>query len=124
MRIEVAVGASAAMLVLLGCSSPASDTSPTSTTTLSAVALSGLDAKAQGYKDALLAAGVPASQPDSTTLAMVQGICRQISDGTPETEIVANLRPLADYAAMMSAGKLTGAQVAQLYLDTARSRYC
>jgi ABC-type phosphate/phosphonate transport system substrate-binding protein len=111
-------------VVLLGCSSTQTESSAKSTTTLSDIALGGLDAKAQAYKDALLAAGIPASQPDSTTLAMVQGICRQISDGTPETEIVANLRPLADYAAMMSAGKLDGAQVAQLYLDTARATYC
>lgn len=124
MKVGLAVAAMAGMLALMGCSSTASDTSANSTTTLSDIALGGLDAKAQAYKDALLAAGVPASQPDSTTLAMVQGICRQISDGTPEAEIVANLRPLADYAAMMSAGKLTGAQVAQLYLDTARTTYC
>ncbi len=83
-----------------------------------------LDPRALTYKDALLAAGIPSSQSNSTTLMLAEGICRQIGAGTGDPAILENLRPLAAYTASLSGGHLTGDQVAQIYLDKARTSYC
>ncbi len=83
-----------------------------------------LDPRATEYKDALLAAGIPSSQSNSTTLMLAEGICRQIAAGTDDTAILENLRPLAAYTASLSGGQLTGDHVAQIYLDKARTSYC
>lgn len=83
-----------------------------------------LDPRAAAYKDALLEAGIPSSQSNSTTLMLAEGICRQIAAGTDDPAILENLRPLAAYTASLSGGQLTGDQVAQIYLDKAQTSYC
>ena len=83
-----------------------------------------LDERARMYRDALFDQGIPKNQSDSTTLLLAQGICKQLGAGTPEPEILDNLRSLADYTATQSQDALTGDRVARLYLDTAKSTYC
>ncbi|KAA0021085.1 DUF732 domain-containing protein [Antrihabitans cavernicola] len=117
----------AACVVVAGCGSTespaASEVSSTPVVTGSAPQ-PPLDTRAQQYRDALFAAGIPRSQSDSTTLLLAEGICRQLTAGTPEPAILDNLRPLADYTATQSHGSLTGDRVAHLYLDTAKAGYC
>lgn len=120
----------AACLTLAGCATPDTPAAPADSPAPSvndrkaADRGSQLDERGKKYKDALLAAGIPASQPDSTTLFLAQGICGKLADGTPDPAILDNLRSLADYTASQSQGKLTGEQVARIYLDKAKSEYC
>jgi hypothetical protein len=128
--IRVAIVLAAGSLTLGACTvadSGDSAQSSSATPTAAAIALGGeqpLDDRAQAYKDALIAAGIPAGQSNSTTLVLGEGICARLADATPEPEILANLAPLAEYTASTSQGTLDGDQVARIYLETAKSDYC
>lgn len=124
---SVVLSVAACGMTIAGCSitdsTAATEDSPTSTTS-DRGAQPQLDRHARLYRDALFDQGIPRSQSDSTTLLLAQGICKQLSAGTPEPAILENLRSLADYTATQSQGALTGDRVARLYLDTAKSTYC
>ncbi len=83
-----------------------------------------LDPKAAAFKQAVSAAGVPATQPDATTVVIADGICRQLAAKTSERQILDKLQPLAAYTAAQTDGKLNADQVASIYLDNAKSTYC
>lgn len=82
-----------------------------------------LDAHALHYKQLLLDAGIP-PLPDGTILAVANGICGQLSEGTDESTIIEHLLPVTQYASTTPAVKLTAEQVATLYIDVAEANYC
>lgn len=68
--------------------------------------------------------GFPAVVPDQTLFALADGVCRQLSAGTPDSEILPYLQPTAAYAASQSGGALTVERSARLLLDSTRSDFC
>ncbi|MGL4305873.1 MAG: hypothetical protein ACRCSF_06930 [Mycobacteriaceae bacterium] len=76
------------------------------------------------FKESLIFAGLPLTSPDSMLFALAQGICTQLSAKTPEADILANLKSVAAYTATQTDGRLNETQVAQIYLENSKSKYC
>ena len=109
-------------IVLTACSE-ATASDPPSASVASTTAASHLDARGQRYKESLIDAGIPAL-PDDTVMALANGICGRLSEGTDEATILAHLTPMAQFASATSDSGLTAEQVAQVYLDAAEANYC
>ncbi|MEE2034889.1 DUF732 domain-containing protein [Rhodococcus chondri] len=83
-----------------------------------------LDARATRFKETLAAEGLVAEIPDETLLAVARGLCDQISGGVPEDRILETVRPIAAYAASVSASATPGDDAARRYVAVARETFC
>ncbi|MFC9767152.1 DUF732 domain-containing protein [Rhodococcus jostii] len=110
-------------IVLTACSEATASDPPSTASVASTTATSHLDARGLRYKESLTGAGIPAL-PDDTVMALANGICGQLSEGTDEVTILAHLTPMAQFASATSDIGLTTEQVAQVYLDAAEANYC
>jgi len=110
-------------IALTACSEATASDPPPTASVASTTAASHLDARGLRYREALVAAGITAP-PDDTVLALANGICGQLSEGTDEATILAHLTPMAQFASATSDSGLTTEQVAQVYLDAAEANYC
>lgn len=109
-------------IALTACSEATASDPPPTASVVSTTA-SHLDARGLRYKEALVAAGIPAP-PDDTVLALANGICGQLSERTDEATILAHLTPMAQFASATSDSRMTTEQVARVYLDAAEANYC
>ncbi|WP_443209574.1 DUF732 domain-containing protein [Rhodococcus rhodochrous] len=75
-------------------------------------------------KEALDASGLVADVKDDTVLAVVRGVCDQLSAGVPEHDVLVTLRPIAAYAAGASGSRMSADEAAARYLETVREEYC
>lgn len=118
-------GGVAAALGACGATNPAAPTTAPVTeapepTTVVTVA----DTRAAWLAGVLGDAGFPPVVRPQTLFALADGVCRQTTDGTPDSVILAHLAPTASYAASQSGGVLTADRAAQLLLDSSRSDFC
>lgn len=137
-RLGCAALCCAAALTVTACSASSAEVAPTTSAPSaqesaaagvreqSAAERDNLEQIGADYAAALAANGLPLP-PSSThaTLAQIaRGICGQLSAGTSEAEIRAQLRPFSLYAVSLAGGDLDEEQAGQAYLDTAVTQVC
>ena len=96
----------------------------TSTTSITPTSSTPPDARFLRVREALDASGLVADVKDDTVLAVVRGVCDQLSAGVPEHDVLVTLRPIAAYAAGASGSRMSADEAAARYLETVREEYC
>lgn len=85
---------------------------------------SGSTPKKAAYLEALNRGGLPVTASGATELTVGLAICNEIALGGSPAKMKELLDPLGAVAASLSQSKLTGPQVSQLYLDSAKNNLC
>lgn len=124
-----AVAALSGFLVSAACGSvtPAPDeaqAAPSTTSTAPSSSTMPPDARFLRVKETLEASGLVADVGDDTVLAVVRGVCDQLSAGVPEHDVLATLRPIAAYAAGATHSRMSADAAAVRYLEVTREEYC